>query len=192
MIIIRDLLVSDEVIESQFLCDLNACKGACCWEGDYGAPLEPAELAILDSIQESVKPFLTEAGKRVLETTGAYTYYPDAEDYGTPLIEGGPCAYIQYDARGIAQCGIEMAWRAGAITFQKPISCHLYPIRARKEEAGFEVLNYERWHICSAACTAGEKAKLPVYRFVKDALIRKYGADFYRELEAAIEATAEE
>lgn len=192
MYIIRDILVSDEVVEEKFLCDLTSCKGACCWEGDYGAPLSEAEIPVLKSIYPAVRPFLTPAGQAVLDTVGTAEYLEDHEEYATPLIENGPCAYITYDAQGIAQCGIEKAWKAGATDFQKPISCHLYPIRARKEHAGFEVLNYERWSICAAACKAGEKAKLPVFRFVKDALIRKYGISFYEELEAAVEANQED
>jgi hypothetical protein len=192
MFIIDNVLVSDELIEEQFVCDLNACKGACCWEGDYGAPLEDKELPILNDIYESVKPFLSEAGIKVIEKQGKYVYYDDAEEFGTPLIKGGPCAYMTYDALGIAQCGIEQAHRAGATDFQKPISCHLYPVRTRKEEAGFEVLNYERWDICSAACTLGAKTKTPVYQFVKPALIRKYGEDFFDVLEKVISGEAEE
>jgi len=192
MFIIDNVLVSDELIEEQFVCDLNACKGACCWEGDYGAPLDEKELPILNDIYEKVKPFLSPAGIEAIEKQGKYVYYEDAEEFGTPLIEGGPCVYMTYDALGIAQCGIEQAHRAGATDFQKPISCHLYPVRARQEEAGFEVLNYERWDICSAACTLGAKAQVPVYQFVKPALIRKYGADFFDVLEKVISGEAEE
>lgn len=190
MYIIRNVLVSDDVIEQQFLCNLEACKGACCWEGDYGAPLLNEELEILNRIYPAVKPFLSPAGIAELEKTGRYEYLEDQEEFSTPLIDGGPCAYITYNEGGIALCGLEQAFLAGATDFRKPLSCHLYPIRARKEEAGFDVLNYERWSICSPACEAGAKARLPVFRFVKDALIRKYGQGFYEELEAAATAAA--
>ena len=186
MLLIQDILVSDEVVSQEFLCNLNACKGACCWEGDYGAPLEDAELPILDRILPLVKPFLNQEGISAIEKQGAYAYFDDAEAFGTPLVNGGPCAYMTRDEQGIAQCGIERAYKAGVIDFQKPISCHLYPIRVvPKSELQLEMLNYERWSICSAACTHGKKHKVPLYQFVKDALIRKYGTAFYESLEAS-------
>lgn len=186
MIIVQDMLVSDELIEEQFLCNLKACKGACCWEGDAGAPLEQSELATLERIFEDIKPFLTPRGIAEIKRQGAYYFDPEDNEPATTLIDGGPCAYINYTPEGIAQCGIEQAWKAGATDFRKPISCQLYPIRVEKnEEAGFEALNYHRWEICSAACDAGKAAKLPVYQFLKDAIIRKYGEDFYEELDAA-------
>lgn len=186
MIIVQDKLVSDELVEEQFICNLSACKGACCWEGDSGAPLEDAELPILDSIFEKVKPFLSPAGIRAIEQQGKYMWFDEAEEYGTPLVDNGPCAYMTLDAGGTAQCGIEAAYRAGAIDFQKPISCHLYPIRVGKnEELGFEALNYHQWDICSAACELGRKEKMPVYRFLREAIVRKYGQEFYEELDGA-------
>ncbi|MBL7795897.1 MAG: DUF3109 family protein [Saprospiraceae bacterium] len=186
MIIVQDKLVSDELVEEQFICNLSACKGACCWEGDSGAPLEDAELPILDSIFGRVKPFLSPAGIRAIEQQGKYVWFDEAEEYGTPLVDNGPCAYMTLDAGGTAQCGIEAAYRAGAIDFQKPISCHLYPIRVEKnEELGFEALNYHQWDICSAACELGRKEKMPVYRFLREAIVRKYGEEFYEELDGA-------
>lgn len=186
MLIIQDILVSDDVVKEQFACNLTACLGACCWEGDYGAPLETAELETLVNIYDKVKPFISPAGQAVIEREGAYVFFEDAESYGTPLIDNGPCAYMNYDANGVAQCGIEQAYRAGAIDFIKPISCHLYPIRVSRNDLNqFEALNYDRWEICSAACTRGKAEKIPVYQFVKDALIRHYGAAFYEELDAA-------
>ena len=186
MIIVQDKLVSDDIVEQQFICNLSACKGACCWEGDYGAPVEEAEKPVLDAIFEQLKPFLTPEGIAAVEAQGKYTFYNGMGDFGTPLIDGGPCAYLTRDVLGIAKCGIELAWRAGATDFQKPISCHLYPIRIEKFEAfGSEALNYDRWEICSAACTLGEKEQVPVYVFLKDALVRKYGAEFYEELDGA-------
>ena len=186
MIIVQDKLVSDDLVEEQFICNLSACKGACCWEGDSGAPLEEAELPILDSIFEQVKPFLSPAGIQAIEEQGKYLWYEEAGEYGTPLVAQGPCAYMTLDGSGVAQCGIERAHRAGAIDFIKPISCHLYPARIEKnEEVGFEALNYHRWDICSAACELGKKEQLPVYQFLKEALIRKYGPDFYEELDGA-------
>jgi hypothetical protein len=191
MIIVQDKLVSDDVVEAQFVCNLSACKGACCWEGDFGAPLEEAELAVLERIYEQVKPFLSPAGVAAVEAQGPHVWFEGMGQQGTPLIEGGPCAYVTFDSGGVAQCGIEQAWRAGATDFQKPISCHLYPIRVEKfENFGSEALNYDRWEICSAACTLGEKEKVPVYQFLKSAIIRKYGADFYEELDGAAQFLA--
>jgi len=188
MILVQDKLVSDELVEQHFICNLNACKGACCWEGDFGAPLDPEELRVLDGIFEKVKPFLSPAGIAAIEAQGKYVWIEEADGWGTTLIEGGPCAYMTYDALGIAKCGIEQAHKAGAIDFIKPISCHLYPIRVEKnEEIGFEALNYNEWDICSAACELGKKEKVPVYQFLKTAIIRKYGEAFYEELDAAAE-----
>ena len=189
MYIIGNVLVSDEVVEEEFLCNLQACKGACCWEGDYGAPLAQEELEILEKIYPDIRQFLSTAGREVLEKEGKYRYEEGQEEYVTPLIEGGPCAYITYDGDGIARCGIEEAFLAGATNFRKPVSCHLYPIRASREAAGFEIINYERWSICAEACKAGKKARLPLYVFVRDALIRKFGEAWYAELEAAVAAT---
>ena len=186
MLIIGDILVSDEVVKQYFVCNLDACKGACCWEGDYGAPLEVNELQVLESIYPEVKPFLTQEGVAAIEQQGTSVYNEDHESYATPLIGGGPCAYMTRSEEGIAQCGIETAWRAGVIDFQKPVSCHLYPIRVSVSDIpGFEALNYDRWHICKPACTLGKKLQVPLYRFVKDAIIRKYGEAFYQELDEA-------
>jgi Protein of unknown function (DUF3109) len=186
MIIIQDKLVSEDIVEEYFICNLDKCKGACCWEGDTGAPLETDELMLLDRIYPEVRPFLTPEGQKVLDTEGGYVRDDRDGSFGTTLISNGPCAFMTTDINGVAHCGIEQAWKAGATDFRKPISCHLYPIRVSKNEImGFEALNYDRWDICSAACTLGEKHKLPVYQFVKEAIIRKYGEEFYEELDAS-------
>lgn len=184
MLIVKDVLVSDEIVEEQFICNLKACKGACCWEGDWGAPLETAELHILEQIYEHVAPYLSEEGKAVIKEDGLFTFYKEPKEYGTPLLKNGACAYMTYDEIGIAKCGIEQAYLAGATDFKKPISCHLYPIRVTEnKKTGFESLNYDEWEICSAACQLGKKEQVPVYRFVKEALVRKYGEAFYEELD---------
>ncbi len=184
MILIEDKIISDDVVVEQFVCNLNACKGACCWEGDYGAPLEENEKLTLEKIYGDVKPFLTEEGIKAIEEQGVFTYYKKEKEYGTPLIHKLACAYMTKDENGIAQCGIEQAHKAGKTDFRKPISCHLYPIRIKKYD-GFEAVNYDSWDICSAACELGKQLKMPVYQFVKDALIRKYGEEFYKALEEA-------
>lgn len=186
MVIVQDILVSDDVFNEQFLCNLDACKGACCWEGDFGAPLTEEELPILKKIYKTINPYLSPAGNAAIKSQGTYVYFDENEEFGTPLINGGPCAYMIYDEGGIAQCGIEKAYNDGVIDFKKPISCHLYPIRIEKDDkTDFEALNYDRWDICSAACQKGQEAQLPVYQFLKEAITRKYGAAFYEELEAA-------
>jgi hypothetical protein len=181
VIIIDDKIVSDDLLEENFVCDLNACKGACCVEGDTGAPLEESELKILDDIYERVKPYLTPQGIAVLENE-RYMWEEEDGKYKTALIENGPCAYVNYD-NGIAVCGIEKAFLDGKVDFKKPVSCHLYPVRISKKK-DFEAVNYERWNICKAACKNGNKLKVPVFKFVKDALIRKYGDDFYLALDS--------
>lgn len=186
MLIIKDILVSDDVVKKQFLCNLKACKGACCWEGDWGAPLEEQEKEILDKIYPKVKPYLSKEGQKVIEESGAYVYNEEPDEFGTALVENKACAFMTKDELGIAHCGIEQAYNDGIIDFKKPISCHLYPIRVNKaENLGFEALNYDKWDICSAACSLGKKEQLPVYIFVQEAIKRKYGDEFYEELHAA-------
>ncbi len=188
MLFIQDVLISDEVVSENFLCNLDACKGACCWEGDFGAPLEAEELLLMDRVYEEVKPFMSPAGIAVVEKEGSFVNYKEDNSFGTPLVAGGPCAYMTLDETGKAQCAIERAYKAGATGFYKPISCHLYPVRVTvNEEANFEALNYDRWDICSAACTKGDREQVRIHEFVKPALLRKYGQEFYDELCAAAE-----
>jgi hypothetical protein len=184
MIVIEDKIISDDVVEKHFICNLDACKGACCWEGDMGAPLEDEELPLLQDLYEDIKPFLAQEGIKAIEAQGVYTFNEAEKIYVTPLIENEACAYLVIEANGVAKCGIEKAYEAGAIAFKKPISCHLYPIRIT-EYADFSAVNYDKWDICSAACSLGKKHQMPVYQFVKDALIRKYGEEFYEALDAA-------
>jgi len=185
MVQIDDKLISLEVFEEHFVCDLNACKGACCVEGEAGAPLSDEETAIIEKEYQNVKPFLRPAGIKAIEEQGTFMKDEDG-DWVTPLINGKECAYTLFDERGTAMCGIETAWQAGETSFRKPVSCHLYPIRTKRYKE-FEAVNYERWNICSAACSLGKELKVPVYRFTKDALIRKYGEDWYAALEEAAE-----
>lgn len=182
MMIIEGIVVQEECFDAYFVCDLNACKGACCIEGDHGAPVLDAELAELELVQEGIKPYLTPEGKQALNDQ--WVAVGQEGDWSTPLVDGGPCAYMFRDSLGIARCAIEKAEMEGKVTFRKPISCHLYPIRVSQDRAtGMDILYYEKWEICSAACVCGEKLKLPVFRFVKDALIRRYGTVFYDALE---------
>ncbi len=180
---IEDKVLSREIFEKKFVCDLSACKGACCVEGSSGAPLSEEEVNILENIYDEVKPFLTKKGIKAIEKQGTWVIDADG-DHTTPLVaEEKECAYTIFE-NGMALCGIEKAWKEGATQFRKPISCHLYPIRTRKY-AKFEALNYDVWHLCKPACACGEKLEVPVYKFLKEALIRKYGAEFYKMVEAA-------
>lgn len=183
---IDDKLISSEITEELFHCDISACKGACCVEGELGAPLSDEELKILDEIYEQVKPYLKKEGIEAIEEQGT-SVLDFTHAYSTPLVHGRECAYTTFDDKGVAMCGIEQAWADGAVSFRKPISCHLYPIRVQEYES-FTALNYDRWSICSAACTLGEKKGIPVYEFAKDAIVRAYGESFYETLAAIVKA----
>jgi hypothetical protein len=184
MIEVGHVLVHEDVTKENFVCNLSKCKGACCLEGDSGAPLEASELDILTDIYPKVKPFMTTKGIATVEREGAYV--TDFEgDYTTPCVDiNKECAYVIWE-NGITKCAIEKAYEHGAIDWQKPISCHLYPIRITKYPE-FDVLNYDRWSICSPACAFGNELKVHVYEFLKAPLIRKYGKDWYRELEEQV------
>jgi hypothetical protein len=183
MIAIDDILISNQVVEEQFVCDLDKCKGACCVEGDAGAPLENTELKELNAVYNKVVPYLSNEAKNIIEKEGKYGY---DKEFGwvTPTLSNGMCAYGIVDKKGIVKCAIEQAFNDGKISWKKPISCHLFPIRIKKTKRG-DLVNYEpREDLCSAACSLGKKLKLPVYRFLKEPLIRKYGKDFYEALSA--------
>ena len=187
MIAIENKLVSDEIVEKQFVCDLDKCKGGCCEDGDAGAPLDLSELDELIHNYEVIKPYLTPEGIKAIEQQRKYHF---DRDFGwvTPTIKGEMCAYGYKDKNGIIKCGIETAFNEGKLKWKKPISCHLFPIRTKKsaEDKSLEYLNYEPRHdLCKAACKLGKRLQVPVYVFLKDALIRKYGEEFYKALEAA-------
>ena len=185
MIIVNQAVLSDDIAERFFVCDLIKCKGACCVEGDAGAPLTLEEALILEVEAENIRPFLSEAGIREIERVGTSEEDKDG-DLVTPTIMGKECAYAVYNEKGILLCGIENAYNQGKTHFKKPISCHLYPIRIAKYEH-YEALNYDRWHICNPACANGMDLGVPIYVFLKDALIRKYGIDWYNRLCAIVE-----
>ncbi len=185
MIEVGKVILSDDVKDALFVCDLESCKGACCIEGDLGAPLTEEELDIMDSIQLDVKPYLSEEGRKEIENQGAYILDEEG-DYSTPTIKDKECAYAIYDERGILKCAIEQAYLDKKIDFKKPISCHLYPIRISSYKE-FDAVNYDQWHICKAACSNGKKLGVPVYKFLKEPLVRKYGEDWYSELSTVIE-----
>jgi hypothetical protein len=187
VIAIDNVIVSDDVVEAKFVCDLHKCKGGCCEDGDAGAPLEKEEKKLIDQYFEKIKPYLTKEGLQEIESRGRYMY--DREfGWVTPTIDGKICAYGHRDKQGIIKCGIEQAFNEGRIEWKKPISCHLYPIRLGKSRDYIRV-NYEpRDTLCAPGCALGKKLKVPVYQFLKEAIIRKFGLNFYDILhQAAIE-----
>ncbi|BAV09323.1 Protein of unknown function [Filimonas lacunae] len=194
MIAIDNVLISDEVVEEQFVCDLTKCKGGCCEDGDAGAPLLKQELDHLNNYYEVIKPYMTPQGIRENEKQGRYVY---DRHFGwvTPTIEGQICTYAFRDAQNVIKCGIEQAYLDGKLPWKKPISCHMFPIKMSQSEVdpSMEYLNYEpREDLCSAACKLGKKLKVPAYVFLKDAIIRHYGEEFYATLDATAQHLKEQ
>jgi hypothetical protein len=188
MIAINNVLISDEVVDEQFVCDLNKCKGGCCVDGDAGAPLDGKELRQVNDAYEAVLPYLSDESRMELKRQGNYVY---DKEFGwvTPTINSSICVYGIIDDYGIVKCGFEQAHNDGKTKWKKPISCHLYPIRISKSRNGkTEFVNYEpRQDLCKAACALGKRLKVPVYIFLKDSLIRKFGEEFYDALCASAE-----
>ncbi|MGZ2371829.1 DUF3109 family protein [Ancylomarina sp. YFZ004] len=184
MLQIGNAIVSLDVIEKKFICDFGKCKGACCIEGDSGAPLDEDEKAILEEIYPKIKEYLNEKGIAEIEKQGTSVIDVDG-DLVTPIINDKECVYTVFE-NGLALCGIEKAFLDGKITYRKPISCSLYPIRIEKYPE-FDAVNYNKWSICGPARELGFKTGTPVYKFLKEPLIRKYGEDWYKELEYAAE-----
>jgi hypothetical protein len=173
-------IVSEDILEKDFVCNLSACHGACCVDGDAGAPLNEEETKILQDIYPLVKPFLRKEGIAAIEAQGTWVNGTDG-DLETPLIDNKDCAYVIFDGK-TALCGIEQAYNQGIVKWKKPVSCHLYPIRI-KDFSDFSAVNYDRWDICDPACSLGKELEVPVYKFVKEALVRRFGIDWYTELE---------
>ncbi|MEG1555414.1 MAG: DUF3109 family protein [Bacteroidales bacterium] len=184
MQIIKGVLVSDDLIENHFCCDLSKCGGMCCIEGDAGAPIDPEEIADIEDNYLIFKKYMTPEGIEKIELDGSFDYDMEGS-FVTPLLSDEACAYVYYE-KGIAKCAIEKAFLNKEINFQKPISCHLYPIRIKKLP-DYDALNYHRWFVCDPACLKGKEINLPVYKFLKEPLIRKYGEEWYHELEKAVE-----
>ena len=185
MIQIDDKLISEDLFSEEFVCNLAKCKGICCVDGDAGAPLDEDETKILDEIYPKIKPYLRPEGIQAIEEQGTYTL--DFEgDLVTPLVNNAECAYVIFDEKGYTKCAIEKAYEDGVIDWQKPISCHLYPIRIT-EYSNFSAINYHEWDICSDACTLGKELGVKVYQFLKKPLVRKYGEEFYQTLSEAAE-----
>lgn len=185
MILIQEILVSEAILKEHFVCHLDRCKGACCIGGDFGAPIDDDEVPILTQEFERIKPYMDPSGIAAVEEHGVYQLFDDTNYKGVTLREDTACAFVRIDDKGIAHCTIEEAWKDGATTFRKPISCHLYPIRVKRSQDGeFHALNYDRWKLCSPACAYGKELRVPLYQFVREAIVRRYGQEFYDELDA--------
>lgn len=175
------LLIADDVFTARFCCDLEACSGICCVEGDSGAPLEEEECELLERDWGAYKPFMQPAGIAAIEEQGTWVLDRD-NDQVTPLIHGKECAYAVFDEKGVCLCAIEKAYRAGLTTFKKPISCRLYPIRIQKLPNNSLALNYHRWHLCEAACQCGKERNINLISFLREPLIDRFGEDLYNGL----------
>jgi hypothetical protein len=187
VIVIDKVLVGDDVVEKQFICDLAKCKGGCCEDGDAGAPLDKEELNVILELYEQVKPYLAEASVAEIEKKGKYVYH---KEFGwvTPTLgnDSEICVYGIRGKDGIIKCAFEQAYYDGKIKWKKPVSCHLFPIITKKSKhSGHEMMNYEpRDRLCNPACALGKKMRVPTYEFLKEAVIRKYGEEFYQALDA--------
>ncbi len=185
MIQIDDTIISLDVFKEKFLCNLDACKGECCIEGDAGAPLEESEVEQLKKVLPVIWKDLSPEAQAIIEKQGV-CYEDEDGDLVTSIVNGKDCVFTCYDEKGCCYCAIEKAYREGKVDFYKPVSCHLYPIRVQKYSE-FKAVNYHRWVVCKAAVLLGEKENVPVYKFLKEPLIRKFGEDWYQELLIAAE-----
>ena len=179
MIIIDNTIISDDLLNICFVCDLDKCKGHCCVEGDAGAPLEEEEISIIEDSLDDVKPYMGEKGLAVIEQSGVFDY-DSGGNFVTPLIDNHECAFVIFE-NGIAMCAIEKAFLEGRVDFPKPISCHLYPVRITKHES-YDAVNYHKWNVCNKALEKGNREKVHLYEFLKEPLIRKYGRSWYNQL----------
>ena len=179
MLIVKNTILSDDIFRKYFVCDLTQCKGICCVEGDAGAPLEEEEIGIIEDCMDEIKAFLLPESLQCIEKNGVFDY-DEKGQLVTPLVHDQACAFVYFE-EGIAKCAIEKAYKLHKIPFQKPISCHLYPIRITTH-LHYDALNYHRWPICASACKNGEKQKQRIFEFLEAPLIRKYGREWYEEV----------
>ena len=182
---LKNTLVSSAIFQEDFVCNLQLCKGACCVEGDAGAPLEKEELLVIQKLYPVIKSTLPPKNREAIEQSGLYTEQKD-KSYQMSLLENKACVFALFDKNNRAFCAFEQAYKKGLTTWQKPISCHLYPIRLQQYKR-LVAVNYERWDICKPACDLGKKLQVPVYKFLKSALIRKFGKEWYEELVQIVE-----
>lgn len=184
MLIVGNVLVSEELIDKCFCCDLVQCKGECCVDGDLGAPVAPEEVAELEEYFPDYQKYMTEEGVAVVQNGGTFVFNGD-DTFETPLVESNNACAFAVAENGIVKCAIEKCFLNGDIPFRKPVSCYLYPIRIRRV-GDYDALNYDHWSICKTAVENGNKLKVPVYRFLKEPLIAKYGESWYEELEEMV------
>jgi len=177
MIIIDNVIVTDEFINARFCCQLARCKGECCIAGDAGAPLEPEEVGIIEENIEEIKPYMRPEGIEAIEQNDVYDY-DDEGNMVTQLVNNEECAFVYFHENGTALCAIEKAYYEGKIDFWKPISCHLYPIRLTEKD-GFIHVNYHEWSVCVPAKRLGEKEGIQLYKFLKQPMIRRFGENWY-------------
>ena len=185
MIQIDDTIISLDVFKEKFLCNLDACKGECCIEGDAGAPLEEEEVAELEKVLPVIWDQLSPQAREIIDRQGV-CYTDQDGDLVTSIVNGKDCVFTCYDEKGCCYCAIEKAYRDGKVDFYKPVSCHLYPIRVGNY-GPYKAVNYHRWDVCKAAVILGQKENVPVYKFLKEPLIRKFGQAWYNEMESVAE-----
>jgi len=172
MLSVDHVLISDEILNQYFACDFALCKGLCCVEGDAGAPLEEEEVSLIEDFWDEIKPYLLPEGIQMVEQNGVFDYDADGV-LVTPLINNKECAFVYFESN-LAKCAIEKAFSEGKIDFQKPISCHLYPIRIKKFDY-YERLDYHRWGVCEQARKRGKSLKITVFDYLSEPLSRRYG-----------------
>lgn len=181
MIQIENAIISDDLVKERFACHIKVCKGDCCVEGDSGAPLEQEELEILENEFPNFKHFMRAKGIREIQKQGLHVKDNEG-DFVTPLVNDKECAYAVFTKEGVAECAIEKAYHAGKTEFLKPVSCHLYPVRVTKNTLNYSV-NYQAWSICQAGRIKGDFKNIRLYEFLKTALIRKFGREWYEKLD---------
>ena len=183
MLQIDDTIISLDLLDEHFICDLAVCKGICCIEGDAGAPLEKDEVKIIEELLPVIWDDLSEKSKDIIRQQGVSYIDWDGEAV-TSIVDGKECVFTYVDEKGMCKCAIEKAYREGKTDFYKPISCHLYPVRLQKYD-DFLAVNYHRWSVCKCAKILGKKEKMPVYKFLQEPLVRKFGALWFEQLEIA-------
>lgn len=185
MLQIKDVIVSFDVLTESFSCDLAHCKGECCIEGDAGAPVTPDEIAQIEELLPTIWEDLSIEALKVINSQGVAYTDPEGE-LVTSIVNGKDCVFTCYGDDGCCYCAIEKAYRNGLCKFKKPVSCHLYPIRV-KRIGDYYGLNYDRWDVCRAAVLKGRKDGIPIYKYLKEPLVRRFGQEWYDELELTVE-----
>jgi hypothetical protein len=180
MIQIQHTLISDDLFEEQFICDLCKCKGQCCVDGDSGAPITREEFIQINEILPAIWNDLSPKAQELINRQGI-AYTDNDGELVTSIVNGEECVFTWFDADGVCKCVIDSAYREGRISVQKPVSCHLYPIRLHEYD-DFTAVNYHRWSVCQPATKLGRKEGMPLYKFLREPLIRKFGEEWYHEV----------